>query len=95
MPLSNKKLKRMIADTLMESRYRKFLRENDNYDEKEPEGAEEKAPKGWWRYMERKISRGNPNYSKEQIAATIGDIWDNKMSATSRKKVKQKYGKGS
>lgn len=44
-------------------------------------------PKEFWDKMYAKIKKANPDYTDEQIRATIGDIWYHKIGA----KAKEKY----
>lgn len=52
-----------------------------------------KAPKEWWDKMVKKIKKGNPSYSEDQIAKTIGNIWANELSDTKKAEIRKRYGK--
>jgi len=52
-----------------------------------------KPPKEWWDKMEGEIKSGNPDYSEEQVDATIGDIWYNNLTSSKRKEIRERYGK--
>lgn len=52
-----------------------------------------KPPKQWWTKMVKEIKKGNPDYSKERVAQTIGDIWFNNISDDKRKEIKAREGK--
>lgn len=61
--------------------------------EKEPKGAEHKAPKEWWDQMVEDIKKKNPDYSKKRVNEIIGDIWDNELTDKKRKSIYKKYEK--
>lgn len=47
-------------------------------------------PKAWWDQMVKEVSEGNPDYSKEQVDKTVGDIWYHKMTPSKKKEVTKK-----
>lgn len=49
------------------------------------------APKKWWNKMVRDIKENNPEYSEEQVDATVGDIWYNKVSPKVKTKILKKF----
>lgn len=65
---------------------------------KKPETAPSlKPPKAWFDQKAKEVKAGNPKYTEEQVNATVGDIWYNKMSkkqkGEKRKAEGKKYGK--
>jgi hypothetical protein len=62
-------------------------------DEKPPNGAEKKSPKGWFDKMKKEIKQKNPDYSAKRVSEVVGDIWDNTLSDAKRKKIFKEYGK--
>jgi len=40
--------------------------------------------------MEKKIKENNPDYSKEQVAKTIGEIWFHNLSDKKRKQINER-----
>lgn len=53
--------------------------------------ASERPPKKWFKKMEREIGKNMPDYSDEQIAQTIGDIWYHRISDSKRAEIRQRY----
>jgi len=51
-----------------------------------------RPPKKWWDKMVKQIKENNPKYSMDQIAKTIGNIWYNKLSASKRKSIRERFG---
>jgi hypothetical protein len=51
-----------------------------------------KPPKKWWDKMVKQIKENNPKYSMDQISKTIGNIWYNKLSASKRKSIRERFG---
>jgi hypothetical protein len=62
-------------------------------DEKPPEGAAHKAPKGWFDKMKDELRKKNPDYSMKRINEIIGDIWDNQLTDAKRRSIYKTYGK--
>lgn len=62
-------------------------------DEKKPEGAEHKAPKGWFDKMKKDVKKKNPDYSDKRVSEIVGDIWDNELSDAKREKIYKEHGK--
>jgi len=52
-----------------------------------------KPPKKWWDKMKKKIKENNPGYSDEQVRATIGDLWYNKLTKAKRAEIRKREGK--
>lgn len=50
-----------------------------------------RGPKKWWDKMTKEIKKGNPSYSDDQVAKTIGDIWYHQLSESKRKEILKKY----
>ena len=42
--------------------------------------------------MVKQIKDNNPKYSMDQISKTIGNIWYNKLSASKRKSIRERFG---
>jgi len=55
--------------------------------------ASAKPPKKWWDKMYKEVKEKNPEYSDEQISATIGKIWYGNLSRKKKKTVRQREGK--
>jgi hypothetical protein len=54
-----------------------------------------KPPKDWWDQKHSEVKRGNPDYSDEQIAGTVGKIWSDMgegQKANRRKAEGKQYG---
>jgi DNA ligase D-like protein (predicted 3'-phosphoesterase) len=47
-------------------------------------------PKKWWDKMVKRIQKANPDYDEERVAATIGEIWYNNISAKKRSEISKR-----
>lgn len=47
---------------------------------------DKRPPKDWWEEKTKEVKEGNPDYSEEQVDATVGHIWWHNMSESDRKK---------
>ena len=52
-----------------------------------------KPPKEWFNKMKAEIRSKNPDYSDEQVSATVGSIWYKKMKKSDRKETREAEGK--
>jgi hypothetical protein len=52
-----------------------------------------KPPAEWWEKKVAEVKRSNPDYSDEQVRATVGSIWYKQMSKNQRKKRREDEGK--
>jgi len=52
-----------------------------------------KPPKKWYDSMYKDIKEGNPSYSEDQIAKTIGDIWYHNLSKSKKQEIRNREGK--
>ena len=52
-----------------------------------------KPPKEWWGKMEKRVKKGNPKYSDDQVKKTIGDIWYHELTDSKRSEIRKRYGK--
>jgi len=50
-------------------------------------------PKKWWNKMKKEIKKENPDYSDDQVDATIGDIWYNNLDDTKRSEIRGRENK--
>jgi len=61
--------------------------------EKEESDKSEKPPKAWWNKMKKEIKAENPDYSDDQVDATIGSIWYKNLSTDKKKEIRGREGK--
>ncbi len=64
--------------------------------EKEASWKSTKPPKKWWNEKASEVKKGNPDYSEEQVNATVGKIWSDmseKDKAAKRHSEGKEYGK--
>lgn len=57
---------------------------------KSSEKKQKRPPKKWWDKKVKEISESNPDYTEEQISATIGKIWYENLSDSEREKILKK-----
>ena len=50
-----------------------------------------RPPKGWIAQMEKEVSSGNPDYSKDQVDGTVYDIWHHKLSPAKKTEVIKRF----
>jgi bacterioferritin len=55
--------------------------------------AKSKPPKKWFDSMLKEVKKKNKEYSDDQAAATVGDIWFNKMKPHKKTEINKKYKK--
>jgi len=71
---------------------REIAKIEEGLEEKEEDDPSLKAPKEWWDKKEKEIKKGNPDYSKEQVAQTIGKIWSD-LGDDKKSEIRGKHGK--
>lgn len=75
-----------------------------SYSNKPSESTETKAtlaeadpslqpPKRWFNKMAKRIKKTNPDYDKDQVKNTIGDIWYHKLSQAKKSEIRGREGK--
>jgi len=57
---------------------------------KEKSQKKQRPPKKWFDKMKKEIKKNSPEYSEEQIAATIGDIWFHNLTEKKRKQISKR-----
>ncbi len=61
--------------------------------ENKPETRSLRPPKKWFDKKADEVKKGNPEYSEEQVNATVGKIWYENMSEEQREEARHAEGK--
>ena len=86
-----------IGDTKLASYFDNMIKEaaekkKKGRPNKKDKGAADRPPGKWFDKMKKEIKKGNPDYSEERVAQTIGDIWYNNLSDEKREEIYKRHG---